>query len=366
MWEWTFELRASLTCVNGRIPTLDYKKPVNHSARHLIAAGCVLILACVEAPIAVSASSPAATDPLELSADGDTLAIRFQGRPLLVYAFATNQFKPYVRELYTLRGDNVLRDAPADHLHHHGLMYAVRVNGVNFWEERDQPGHEIPVKLISRRAGRTRDGLPEASFTQLIHWVADTNATAPDPRSVALLVEQRTLTLTVDESRDEVALRWQAEFEPGPAAERVKLHGSDYNGLGLRLPAGWDHVAHHANSENAPYSAEQRRDVTAARWAAVSHAVNGREITVALLGRPSNPGDTRFFSMLNPFAYLSVTQNLEKTPLEHARGDKFGIDYLLLVHAGEKPRDFLEQRYRSWAAQTVNKSTTSGKAGAVK
>ena len=27
--------------------------------------------------------------------------------------------------------------------------------------------------------------------------------------------------------------------------------------------------------------------------------------------------------MLNPFAHLSVTQNLEKTPLEYARGDKF-------------------------------------------
>jgi len=60
------------------------------------------------------------------------LRAQFKDRPLLVYVFATNQLKPYVRELDALSGVNVLRDAPADHLHHHGLMYAIRVNSVNF------------------------------------------------------------------------------------------------------------------------------------------------------------------------------------------------------------------------------------------
>jgi hypothetical protein len=341
-----------LTCVNARPRGSDYKEAVTCHPRQLVAAGWVLFLACAQVPAAVSAGAPAATEAPEVTVDNGALAIRFQGRPLLVYAFATNQFKPYVRELYTLRGDNVLRDAPADHLHHHGLMYAVRVNDVNFWEEGDQPGHQIPVKLISHRVGATRYGLPEASFTQLIHWVAHTNATRLDSTPVALLVERRTLTLTVDEPRAEVALRWQADFEAGPGAESVKLQGSGYNGLGLRLPADWDHSAHHANSENAPYSAEQTWDVTPARWAAVSHSGNSGAITVMLAGRPSNPGDTRFFSMLNPFAYLSVTQNLEKAPLAYARGDRFHIDYLLLLYAGETRRDFLEQRYGSWVSRT--------------
>src|SRR5574342_147613 len=83
---------------------------------------------------------------------------QFKGRPLLTYALATNQFKPYVRELRSLRGDNVLRDAPSDHLHHHGLMYAIRVNGVNFWEEINQPGHERHVTLLAHRTGRSPGG----------------------------------------------------------------------------------------------------------------------------------------------------------------------------------------------------------------
>ena len=89
----------------------------------------------------------------------------FRGRTLLTYAFATNQCKPYVRELRTLAGDEVLREAPADHLHHHGLMYAIGVNGVNFWEERDQPGHERHVRLLAHGTGRSVGGLPQASFT---------------------------------------------------------------------------------------------------------------------------------------------------------------------------------------------------------
>ncbi|HEY9174805.1 MAG TPA: DUF6807 family protein, partial [Verrucomicrobiae bacterium] len=67
------------------------------------------------------------------------------GQKLLVYAFGRERFKPCVRELYTLKGDNLLRDAPHDHLHHHALMYAIRVNGLNFWEEISGSGVEKPV-----------------------------------------------------------------------------------------------------------------------------------------------------------------------------------------------------------------------------
>ena len=48
----------------------------------------------------------------------------------MVYSFAPHKFKPYVQQLCTFRGENVLRDAPRDHLHHHGLMYAIKVNGI--------------------------------------------------------------------------------------------------------------------------------------------------------------------------------------------------------------------------------------------
>ena len=106
---------------------------------------------------------------------------RYKGRKLLVYAFATNQFKPYVRELYTLRGENVLRDAPPDHLHHHGMMYAICVNGINFWEEQTAPGVEKHVECLFSSPRSDPKGVPTAHFTELIHWLAPTNRAAPIP-----------------------------------------------------------------------------------------------------------------------------------------------------------------------------------------
>jgi hypothetical protein len=268
------------------------------------------------------------------------------GQKLLVYALATNQFKPYVKELYTLKGDNILRDAPPDHLHHHGLMFAIRVNGINFWEERTDPGHEVPVKWLDRTAART--GPPAASFSQLIHWVAPKDSTLADTALAALLVEQRTITVTVDEAQQELALHWRSDFAVGPGTPKVTLGGANYHGLGLRLPAEFDHVAKHQNSANLPYSAEQKGDVTPANWSAVSHALNGHDTLVALFSHPHNPGEAKFFTMLDAFAYLSATQDWEKKPQEYAAGQKFRLDYLLTLYSPPPSLEFLKARYARW------------------
>lgn len=313
----------------------------------LAAAGIVLRAAGVAEP------RPVAGLALQVDEQVGRLEVRRGGQTLLVYAFAPEQFKPYVKELRTLAGDNVLRDAPADHVHHHGLMYAIHVNGVNFWEENRAPGRQQSVRLLACATGRTADGRPQATFTQVIHWLADAGAAPASVEAAALLVEHRRITLTVDEAAQEVALRWEADFVVGPAAQRVTLTGSPYNGLGLRLPASFDHVAVHENSETRPDSAQQQGDVTPARWSAVWGTIQGREVALALFGRPSNAGQTRFFTMVNPFAYLSVTQSLDRRPLEYAAGDTFRLDYLLAVYAAKPSRDLLEARYRRWLGAGV-------------
>ncbi|MCU0784639.1 MAG: PmoA family protein [Verrucomicrobia bacterium] len=281
--------------------------------------------------------------------DRGEIEIRLGEKPLFVYAFATNQLKPYLRELYTLGGENVLLDAPPDHLHHHGLMYAVRVNGVNFWEEKDAPGVEKPVKLLAHSVGKSAAGLSQAKFKQLIHWLAPTNRSAANSKAVALLIEQRTLTLTVDERNREVALQWDAAFEVGQSG-KVTLHGTDYNGLGLRLPQSFDHVAAFQNSEKSPYVGPKSRDNIPARWTSVTGKTGTGEVTLALFGKTTNPGgNTVFFTLLEPFAYLSATQGLDKKPLEYAAGDKFRLSYLLTVFSEPRAADVLPRCYEAWA-----------------
>lgn len=300
---------------------------------------CFLLLAII---------LPAYAGDIEISrrADRGELEMRYRNKPILLYTYATNQFKPYVKELYTLSGQNALRDAPADHLHHHGLMYAIRVNGINFWEEVGDPGHQLSGKIVFQPAGRSTAGLPQAAFTHVIHWVSHADASADDPAAVAWLTETRTITVTVNEPSDEVSVDWKGEFQVG--ASPVKLTGSFYNGLGLRPPQSFDHVAYHQNSEDLPYSVQQERDVTAANWSAVTGVVQGKAATIALFKTPSNKGETRFFTMLNPFAYLSVTQNLDQEPLSYAAHDRFAVRYLVTLYTGSRDLPFLNARYHEW------------------
>lgn len=306
--------------------------------------GLAMLLFC---PAPAEAAKPPIAINLKLR-EGE-LDVLFKDQKILVYAFAAKQIKPYVRELRALTGENVLRDAPPDHLHHHGLMYAVSVNGINFWEEKDSPGIEMTVGVPSYLVGQNAWGLPEAQFVQVVHWLPPTKSIATASPKDALLFEQRTLTLTVDERTGEVALRWEAEFEVGAKAARVKLNGPNYDGLGLRLPETFNHAAIFQNSANQAYTGNNSQNVIAAKWTSVSGMLAGHTVTVALFGSPKNAhGDGFFFTMLDPFAYLTATQGLDKQPLEYSTGNKFKLRYLLTVYSSQKPRDFIQQRYELW------------------
>jgi hypothetical protein len=139
---------------------------------HLILTSLILLT-----PLPASAAGSS----LDLLLRSDTRELELWHGPqrILVYTFGTNQFKPYIRELNTLDGVNVLRDAPADHLHHHGLMYAIQVNGINFWEEAKSSGYQVPHSEITREVKRGAVGPPQARFSHLIHWVPPEGAQHP-------------------------------------------------------------------------------------------------------------------------------------------------------------------------------------------
>ena len=92
-------------------------------------------------------------------------------REVLRYRRGDVRFKPYVKSLVTPKGVNVLLDAPADHLHHHGLMLAIGVGAVDFWSElhTDAPGAQLErsTELLSD----SRDGRSEVGLIQKLDWV---------------------------------------------------------------------------------------------------------------------------------------------------------------------------------------------------
>jgi hypothetical protein len=273
--------------------------------------------------------------------------VEYKSRKLLGYIARSNPFKPYVSELYSLDGISVLRDAPADHLHHHGLMYAIKVNGTNFWEETPGCGYQVGGREVSRRIVKPATAtVPAAEFGHEVYWVPTKDA--PDPAAAAYLVEHRTILVTVDESAGEVGVQWTSEFEVGPAVPKATLTGAVYHGLGFRFPTVFDHTARRQNAAGVAYTAAAQQDITPAAWASMAQTVDGRNVTVTMFDDPANAAEPRFFSMLNAFAYLSATQGLDEKPLEYAAGQKFTLRYLVTVHCGNRSLEQLQQRYEKW------------------
>ncbi|HRZ58303.1 MAG TPA: PmoA family protein, partial [Candidatus Paceibacterota bacterium] len=299
-----------------------------HSLRASIRLAAFAFILPLEVPV-LAADSPFGAEPTARPAEW---RITYQGRPLMVYSCAPEKYKPYVKELCTVNGDNILRDAPHDHLHHHALMYGIRVNGLNFWEEAPGSGVQKSVSMTKPEIRAGAGGQPEAVLRQTIHWVEPADAFLPDTPRVALLVEQRTLTLTVDEARQEVALQWTSAFEVGAKTNQVVLTGSTYHGLGIRFLQDLDPMAAHLNAGSKPDLGDSRQDVSAHRWGSVAFDKPGKPATLVVYGDPANArGQANYFSMRTPFAYLSATQGLDKEPLVYRSGERFQIQYLVLL-----------------------------------
>ena len=89
-------------------------------------------------------SNPAcAENSISITTGENVLSVHAGPNLLLSYPYKDVPFKPYVQKLFSPAGVNILRDAPFDHLHHHALMYAIKVDGVNFWEETPTAGKQL-------------------------------------------------------------------------------------------------------------------------------------------------------------------------------------------------------------------------------
>ncbi len=312
----------------------------------------------VRVPLVTPAKVVGASGPLSVEQPTPyQWVVKSGSQTLCAYTFAPEQIKSYARELAPLGGENVLRDSPFDHKHHHGLMFAIKVNGVNFWEETPGCGHEKPVGSPRLEISRSRDGHPQAFLHHRLDWVAGAVGTVENSESAALLIEDRTLTVTLDESMGEVALHWFSRFKVGKSVPEVEVGGSNYHGLGIRFRQVLDPLATHLIAGNQPDVAGTKLDVTPGTWGAVSFDVPGKPATVAIFASPRNPGgETKFFSMKRPFAYLSVTPGLDRKPLRFKANDTFTFEYVVATYPEVKPAGFLTRRGEYWTARLLEKN----------
>lgn len=153
-----------------------------------------------------------------------------------VYRFA-DEFKPHIHPLRTPRGHTLTSASPHDHKHHKALMYALRAEDVNFWEEVATPPGEVPgVERHVTFADVVSRG-PEVGFAETLHWAArdGSRASFDETRRVSCRHEPTLRAFVWSWSTRLVALRdlhlVQSQWSHGlPDGTKVNYHG-----LGVRL-----------------------------------------------------------------------------------------------------------------------------------
>ena len=283
-----------------------------------------------------------AKKPMRITMEEDIVSVYADQRVLLRYRYENVPFKPYVQQLFSPRGVNVLRDAPADHLHHHALMFAIAVDGVDFWEEQQAPGRQVHQSFAEVKIGKRND-VPDAGFTEQLNWV--------NPRNQELLLkESRTIEICQLDEFKATLLNWQSTLAVPSGKESVTLTGSHYFGLGMRFLESMDTGGHFCNAEGKAGDVVRGDErLVRARWCSYTAEVNGKPVTVTMFGHPDNlRHPTQWFTMTKPFAYLSATLNLHREPLKVTSDRPLVLRYAVVVWDNRVENEQIENVYNWW------------------
>ncbi len=281
--------------------------------------------------------------PVQVATETNVLLIRAGDSVLSCYRYEDVPFKPCVSQLFSPAGVNVLRDSPADHKHHHALMFAVAVDGVNFWEEQKEPGREMHRQFTEVKADK-HNGIAYGGFVERLDWA--------NPRTEELLLEEfRRIEVSSLKDFNATLLSWQSSLSTPKGKESVTLSGSHYFGLGMRFVQSMDANGRFRNSQGGAGEVVRGDErVTPAKWCAYTAQADGHLVTVAVFGHPDNVrGPTLWFTMTKPFAYLSATLNLYREPLKIARDKPLVLRYAVAVWDGQIEDSQIDQAYRWWA-----------------
>ncbi len=304
-----------------------------------------LVLALSFAVCSANSNSPdaaAMTDSQVLDVERTTsqIVVKIRGETAVIYQL-DGGWKPYLKEFRDGSGNNVVRDSPPDHRHHHGIMFAVRVDGVNFWEEQEHSGRQEQRRVLPVMEGALA-GVRFVSFGQELAW------TKPgDP--LPLLQETRRLAVCFSEQFGATLADWRSVLTVPQGRDGVVLSGPNYVGLGVRFAASMDRrgLFHNASGQ----SGVRGTDGVEAKWAAYSGPLGrGRVATVAVFGDAKTP--PRWFTLGEPFAYLAATLGLDRKPVRVAANSRLELRYGLAVWNTNPEPPQIQALYDRWQALT--------------
>ena len=136
----------------------------------------VVCVALVVSMLCVSAIPATGTDISIQGSDGVT-TVTVDGEPLLEYHYQPSPNKLYVSQWFTPNGIQILRDSPHDHVHHHALMYAIGIEGVDFWGEGSPEKYGCQMsRAYSTKSVVDGKEKGQAVIEQRVDWAAPNQA----------------------------------------------------------------------------------------------------------------------------------------------------------------------------------------------
>lgn len=319
--------------------------------------GAALLVAALAVTCLGQQSAPApagAEAKVQVKVESEFVTVTAGERPVVRYRYEKGP-KPYIKELYTPKGVQFLLDSPPDHVHHRGVMYAIAVSGVDFWAEFENCGKELNRNVKAEAPAPGADD--EAVISQGVDWQA------VDGKTVA--VEQR--SIRVHGGKDAAAstatlLTWRTKLELPPGVTEAPLTGNHYFGLGLRFVREMDKIGKFMNSEKAEGEVVRGDEkLYPGRWCAYSAELNGKPVTIAMFDGPDNVRRATWFTMADPFAYLSATLKLHKEPLTLKAGQPLELCYGLAAWDGEIKPEQIEKTYQLWLTRIAKTGKASPK-----
>jgi hypothetical protein len=274
--------------------------------------------------------------------ESENVTLKKGDQPVIDCKFWNTTHKPYVIRMYTPNGRNVLRDSPADHIHHHGLMFAIKANNCDFWAET--PGQPQGKEELSELSVDAIPTDPQASFvTATLLW--------KNADSAEILQELRTITaIPYDQA---TLISWSSELSKAKG-QKVTLSGSHYFGLGMRFLTSMDDGGTFRFAEDHEESTLVRGDerVTKASWAAYTASVDGGEpATAVIFSHPDNFRPMHAFTMGDSspsFAFLSATLNLYRESYEWESDENLHLRWGIALFDGDPSDETIEEVYGHW------------------
>jgi hypothetical protein len=295
---------------------------------------------CIASAVLMSANTALGENPMQITTSKNTVSFHTGDNLLLRYCYNNVPFKPYVQQLYSPKGINILRDAPYDHLHHHGLMFAIAVDGINFWEEKPElVGKQRHISFCNVTVDKNND-VPQAGFAELIDWENSQSGQL-------LLKEQRIITISQPKDINCTLLTWQSILQTPPDKKSVLLTGKRYFGLGMRFVESMDKDGNFVNADGKT-SIKGTNNVQSS-WCAYTAKADGQAVTAAMFNEPENqPCKFVWFTMDKPFAYLALTMNLHNEPLKLTCSKPLTLNYAVALWDGKIDTSQIEKVYKLW------------------